>query len=273
MDRPLVFLDTETANARGAPHLIELGAVRVVDGEIVGEFARLVRPEVPVEPETTAVHGLTDDDLRDADDAATVLAAFSEWAGDDWFVAHDARRDARVLAFEYVRAGLEPPRGAFFDTLALARTHLPDATDHQLDTLVQELGLEGAPSHRALADAVYCWQVFERILEQRGGDEGLASEALAGRAGPITIAAQLPTAPRLPRRLRALAEAARDGGRVTLLYGDGEAPSSLPVLPKLLYSGREHGYLEAECGLTGALKTYRIDRIQRVLLPSDASSR
>ena len=41
MDRPIVVLDTETANVRGAPFLLELGAVRVVEGEVVECVAQL----------------------------------------------------------------------------------------------------------------------------------------------------------------------------------------------------------------------------------------
>lgn len=264
MERPLIVLDTETANARGAPHLLELGAVRILEGEVDGEFERLVRPEVPVDPETSAVHGIRDADAGRGDDPAQVLRDFSAFAGDGWFVAHDAQRDARVLAFAYARAGLEPPAAPFLDTLALARRYLPEAPDHQLDTLVQVLDLEGAVPHRALGDAVYCWKVLEAILERRGGSEGLLGEVLGGRGGPITIPARMPAPPRLATRLRPLEAALRQGLGVTLLYGEGEAPASLAVLPRLLYRGRDHGYLEAECGLTGALKTYRVDRIQRV---------
>ena len=49
MNRPIVAFDTETATLRGAPHLLEIGAVRIVDGDIVEHFEALVRPEVPVE--------------------------------------------------------------------------------------------------------------------------------------------------------------------------------------------------------------------------------
>ena len=50
-----------------------------------------------------------------------------------------------------------------------------------------------------------------------------------------------------------------------LRYGDSdEIPARLAVYPKLLYQAGERGYLEAECEASGLLKTYRLDRIQRV---------
>jgi len=84
LDRPIVFLDTETATLLGAPHLLEIGAVRVVDGEAVDRFDTLVRPQVPIEAEATAIHGIPDDAVRDAPDAGEAIARFLSWLGDDW---------------------------------------------------------------------------------------------------------------------------------------------------------------------------------------------
>ena len=80
MDRPLVVLDTENATARGAPHLLEVGAVRVVDGEVQDSFESLVCPPVEIDPETAAFHGITDVhcDSTDFADGRFALIAFLE---------------------------------------------------------------------------------------------------------------------------------------------------------------------------------------------------
>jgi hypothetical protein len=52
---------------------------------------------------------------------------------------------------------------------------------------------------------------------------------------------------------------------VVLHYADpGQTPVPLPVYPRLVYKLRDRGYLEGECANAGILKTYRLDRIQRV---------
>jgi predicted DNA-binding transcriptional regulator YafY len=52
---------------------------------------------------------------------------------------------------------------------------------------------------------------------------------------------------------------------VTLLYGDaGAPPAPLPVVPWLIFEQGDHDYLEAECCRSGRLKTYRLERIQRL---------
>lgn len=70
--RPLVFMDTETANLRGAPFLLELAGVRVEGGEVVDTFAELVLPPVAIEPEATEIHGIDEDAVRQADPAPLV---------------------------------------------------------------------------------------------------------------------------------------------------------------------------------------------------------
>ena len=273
MERPLIVFDTETATCRGAPHLLELGAVRVVDGEVADHFESLVRPEVPIDPETSDVHGIEDDDVRDAPDAGAAVRAFVDWAGDDWLAAHDVAFDARVLAFEARRYGIDVPSGPVLDSLPIARVHLADAPDYKLPTLADWLGLEVDTHHRALADAVTCWKVLEACIERLDlpHGQGALGQLLASSKRPRTISNWAPGPPRkFPRRLRPIETALADGENVVLLYG-AEEPAQLGVRPRMLYRDGANDYLEGECESSGLLKTYRLDRIQRVL-PAGAES-
>jgi len=270
MDRPLVILDTETANPRGAPHLLELGAIRVVEGEVVDTFESLVCPPIPIDPESHAVHGIGDDDVRNAPLAEDVVARFREWVGDDWMAAHGAGFDSRNLAFEYARAASSPPPGVWLDSLALAVKYIPEARDHKLATLTEVLELETEDRHRALSDAVTCWKVIEECIERAGSLETCQlTELLSSTKNKaLTIAGSLPGDARLSPRHRALTQAAREGEQVRIVYGDGElAPVPLDVIPRFLFERHKKSYLEAECQQSGLLKTYLIERVQRVLTP------
>jgi DNA polymerase III epsilon subunit-like protein len=265
MDRPIVVLDTENASAHGAPHLIEVGAVRVAEGEVVEHFAELVCPQAPIDPETTDVHGIRDEDVRTADDAGGVLDRFFSWVGDDWMAAHRAEVDAWVLGFEAARYKLPMPQGVMLDTLRLARKLIPESPNHQLETLAEHLELEEGGRHRALADAVTCWQVLEECA-QRIGPTCTSTELLAQASPPITIPGTAPRTPRLKQRHRALEPACREDRPVDLHYGDSaeREPAWLAVKPRILYATKQRSYLEAECARSGLLKTYRLDRIRRV---------
>lgn len=268
MDRPLVIFDTETATWRGAPHLLEIGAVRVLGGEVVEHFESLARPEVPIDPEVTAIHGIDDAMVIDAPPTAEVLAKFLAWLGDDWMAAHNAEFDARVLGFECVRWRLDVPSGLVIDTLRLARKFIRDAPDHKLQTLCEHLELEEGVHHRALADATWAWQVLEECAHRAKGGEPVGVAELASLAGtPLTVERCKPrVAKSLKPRLRPLADACEARERITLYYGEPpEPPTPLAVLPHFLYDLGEKSYLEAECLRSGTLKTYRLDRVQRVL--------
>ena len=150
----------------------------------------------------------------------------------------------------------------------IARKLLPESPDHKLETLADHLGLEEAEHHRALPDAVWCWKVLEACLERSPGQRSPAGLLTLQGGTPITLGSCAPRPGRaLKPRLRSLERACAARERVTLLYGGASAaPVPLQVVPWLLYAQAEHSYLEAECCSSGVLKTYRLDRIQRVLV-------
>lgn len=272
MTRPIVVFDTETATVRGAPHLLELGAVRIEDGEIAEHFEALVRPEVAIDPEAFAVHGIGDEDVRAARTAAEVLAAFVQFAGDDWLAAHDSRSDATVLGFEAARHRIELSNAPILDTLKLARRFIPESNDHKLETLAHHLELDVDVHHRALPDAVSCWKVLEECLARletahigTSSIEARFAELLTRSGARTTLKGSGPKPPKLSQRLRPLEIACRERTRITLVYGEEGPPSNLAVLPRILFAMGDKGYLEAECERSSTIKTYRLDRIQRVL--------
>ena len=266
MDRPIVFLDTETATLYGAPHLLEIGAIRVEDGEVVDRYETLVRPQVPVEEGVTAIHGIRDEDVHDAPDAGAALAGFASWLDGSPMAAHGARIDAGVLAFECVRWGIPQPDVPMIDTVKLARALVPDSPDHRLQTLCQVLDIETTVYHRALPDAVSCWKVLEACVERFPPERARTFEGLLGVVGaPVTIAGAKPRTPRITPRLRPLEEACRSGSRLSILYGEDAGPARLEVAPKILFESKRRGYMEAECRRSGLLKTYRLDRVQKIL--------
>src|SRR6266513_2691112 len=68
--------------------VVEIGAVRVVKGEIVARFHSLVQPYRPITAGATAIHGYTDRDVRDARSFAEVWPEFRAFIGDDILIAH-----------------------------------------------------------------------------------------------------------------------------------------------------------------------------------------
>src|SRR6267143_409118 len=94
--------------------VVEVGAVRVVGGEIVDQFHTLVKPYRPITPGATKVHGYTDAAVREAPSFAEVWPAFRAFIGDDVLIAHNG-----------LRFGIDAGRAhhALDDAVTLARVY------------------------------------------------------------------------------------------------------------------------------------------------------
>ena len=109
LDRPLVAFDLETTGVMvERDRIVEIALVRVeLDGSR-RTFRSLVNPEVPIPPGATAVHGISDDDVRDAPTLAALageVVAFLD--GADLAGFNSVRFDAPLLENELRRVGCE----------------------------------------------------------------------------------------------------------------------------------------------------------------------
>src|SRR5213078_4394648 len=146
--------------------VVEVGAVRVVGGEIVARFHSLVQPYQPITPGATAIHGYTDRDVRDARSFAEVWPEFRAFIGDDILIAHNGQQfDIPVL--RRLAAGRDGLDGlVFYDTLPLVRSLSRDSA--KLEDLALRFGIDRGRAHHALDDAVTLAQVYRELERQRG---------------------------------------------------------------------------------------------------------
>src|SRR5213596_1916776 len=145
--------------------VVEIGAVRVVGGEIVGQFHSLVRPYRPITPGATKVHGYTDGDVRNARPFAEVWPEFRAFIGDDVLIAHNGQHfDIPVLRRVAVgREGLDTL--VFYDTLPLVRSLSRDSA--KLEDLALRFGIDAGRAHHALDDAVTLARVYRELERLR----------------------------------------------------------------------------------------------------------
>src|SRR5437870_5549376 len=146
--------------------VVEVGAVRVVGGEITDRFHTLVQPYRPITPGATAIHGYTDRDVRDARSFAEVWPEFRAFIGDDILIAHNGQQfDIPVL--RRLAAGRDGVDGlVFYDTLPLVRSLSRDSA--KLEDLALRFGIDPGRAHHALDDAVTLAQVYRELERQRG---------------------------------------------------------------------------------------------------------
>ena len=145
--------------------VVEIGAVRVVGGEIVDRFHTLVRPYRPITPGATKVHGYTEGDVRNARPFAEVWPEFRAFIGDDVLIAHNGQHfDIPVL--RRLAAGREGVDTlVFYDTLPLVRSLSRDSA--KLEDLALRFGIDAGRAHHALDDAVTLARVYRELERLR----------------------------------------------------------------------------------------------------------
>lgn len=157
--RDFVAFDLETTDRDPERcGIVEIGAVRVVDGKVTETFRELVRPQGPISPGASDVHGYTDDAVRNAPRLETVWPRFRAFCEGFVLVAHNGHRfDVPVLRRHAARlGGLEGM--VFFDTLPLARSLFRESA--RLEDLAERFEVRLERAHHALDDALALAHVF-----------------------------------------------------------------------------------------------------------------
>lgn len=166
-----VVVDLETTGGSAAScEITEIGAVKVRGGEVLGEFATLVRPASQIPPFISVLTGITDAMVAGSPRPSAVLPAFLEFARGCVLVAHNAPFDMGFLRIGCKRLGLAWPACETVDTALLARRVLTrDETPNcKLATLAVLFRAAEPPCHRALADARATVDVLHGLFERLG---------------------------------------------------------------------------------------------------------
>ena len=159
----IVVFDTETTGT-DVYHddIIEVSAMRVCQGRVVGGpldlYIETDRP-IPIllgekeNPMYALYHQkMAAGELLQAEEA---LARFLAFVGDRPVVGHNVRFDYQILRYNLLRHGglrLPIPMGRVFDTLKLMRLLDRNLRSYKLESLIDQLGLQGANTHQAIDD-------------------------------------------------------------------------------------------------------------------------
>ena len=165
LDDTYIVFDIETTGFSSIrDRIIEIGAVKVVNGEIVDRFSTFVNPERPIPFEITSLTGITDEMVMGAPDIGTVLPQFLEFVGDGVLVAHNAGFDVGFIEQNCREHGLND-RFVYVDTVALARVLLPTLSKYKLNIVAKALNISLENHHRAVDDAGATAEIFVKFVE------------------------------------------------------------------------------------------------------------
>lgn len=263
MREGIVTFDVETTGLHPLfEHIVEIAAVRWVNGEPVATFQTLVDPGQPIDPAATAIHGICDADVRRQPKVGGALDAFWQFVGPHPLAAHNAVFDAGFLVMESLRTRRRLPTKPLLDTLALARAAYPHLSSHRLDLLASRLRIQSGRAHRALADAMTAGHLLHRAMKR-------LSQAPARVWLPWGLLSERDLS--LP--LSWLARAAQHGAWVTITYAKEGIPQleERRVKPLGVFTVNRRCYLYAYCSKRQADRTFQVDRIRAVSPGAEAA--
>jgi len=171
----LVILDFETTGLSpdSGDRAIEIGAVRLVNGEVTEQFQELMNPGRRVSGFIEDYTGITNEMLVGVDSCEDVMGRFADFIADDNLIAHNASFDKRFLDAEFARIN-HSYSGEFSCSLLLSRRIFQDAHSHKLGELVRYSNIETSGDfHRALYDSEMTAKVWMKMLEDIGERYGI----------------------------------------------------------------------------------------------------
>ena len=169
----IVDLETTGASPKKGAAITEIGAVKVKNGQYLGNFESFVNPLAPIPEYITEMTGITDLMLAKAPVIDEILPAFLEFAGsadETIIVAHNAPFDLSFLKSAAKELNLSWPKYKTLDTVTIARQVLSkeDVPNCKLSTLAQFFGTITEPNHRALDDAKATTEILHGLIERLG---------------------------------------------------------------------------------------------------------
>ena len=160
-DLILIFFDLETTGLSiETDEVIEVGAIKVRNNQIIEKFNTFVRPSCDIPQLITNLTGITFEDVEKAPDVEDVKKRLKDFIGSYPLIAHNVSFD-RAFLEKLLGEKLE---NEFFDTLELSRFFFPSLTSHSLQNLVKTLTIEKDEAHRALSDAMMMYLLFQQIV-------------------------------------------------------------------------------------------------------------
>jgi DNA polymerase III epsilon subunit family exonuclease len=165
-DQTFIVLDTETTGLdHRTEQLLEIAAVKMINGEITETFSELVKPDVPIRHSSFLIHNISDEMVADAPHISEVLPRFLSFVEDYPFVAHNAIFDYSFIN-EACKANLgQKFRNHRIDTFEMFRSVFPEEPSHSLSALQERFGFDNTVTHRALDDATGLAKVYLPLRE------------------------------------------------------------------------------------------------------------
>ncbi|QQR54943.1 3'-5' exonuclease [Candidatus Peregrinibacteria bacterium] len=152
---PFIVVDLETTGLEpNLDNIIEIAAVKVLNGQIIDEQTHLVNPHIFIPQETTDITGITTDMLKESALFADIVDDYLGWFAEGGvFVAHNVDFDRNFFNSHLRRMQRIELSNPYLCTFKLAKTVHPNLPRYGLGVLAETFGIQMPQAHRAIHDA------------------------------------------------------------------------------------------------------------------------
>jgi len=170
-DTSFIVFDTETTGLDpSGDRLVEIGALKIIDGKITDQyFETFINPGMSIPFMASNINKITDDMVADAPSDTEVWKDFKEFIGEDSvLIAHNAEFDMGFIRALCDREGLtQGDVPECICTLKMSRTIFKGEKGHTLKKCAERMGVEydTEKAHRALYDVQVTAQVFQKMVD------------------------------------------------------------------------------------------------------------
>lgn len=164
MTDTFVCIDLETTGLSAKrDKIIEIGAVKVEQGQVTGEWGSLINPERSLEERIVELTGIRDEELAGAKKMREALPGLLEFLGNLPLLGHCIHFDFSFLKRAAVNEGFAFERQGI-DTLRIARKYLAELESRSLGALCAHYGIAHS-AHRAVGDARATVALYQKLAE------------------------------------------------------------------------------------------------------------
>ena len=165
LEDPCVVFDIETTGFGPVKDkIIEIGAVKLVNGTVTEKFSTFVNPEIPIPFEIEKLTGINDEMVLSYPNIEIILPQFLEFCKGCVLVAHNASFDVGFISKKAESMQIETDF-TVVDTVGLARVLLPDLSKYKLDTVAKAVGVSLENHHRAVDDAGCTAEIYIKFIQ------------------------------------------------------------------------------------------------------------
>jgi DNA polymerase-3 subunit epsilon len=161
----IVAFDLETTGLSPLlDRIVEISAIKI--GPQIETFHTLINPKIPIPEVTSNIHGLYDDDVKEAPELSHGLQDFLNFVGKTPLLAHNAQFDAGFLinSLELIEIAFPPIN--IYCSVKFARKVFPKKESYSLGDLSKNLEITLSSHHQAMDDAYACLKIMLKGLQE-----------------------------------------------------------------------------------------------------------